>query len=140
MDHSTLKSYTTHLLEIRRLEIRKKQLEAELRAVSLSSPGFEVAEGQNPNRNNKGISPKEIATATRINQISKLIGARSLLIQEVEEFLSFCDLENRAIFTMRFVAGFSFNSVEFRTGVSRKTFSRRVEAWLEKYNEIRDYR
>ena len=62
------------------------------------------------------------------------------MIQEVEEFLSFCDLENREIFTMRFVAGFSFNSVEFRTGVSRKTFSRRVEAWLEKYNEIRDYR
>lgn len=140
MDHSTLKSYSKNILEIRRLEKRKKLLEIELRTVTLSSPRFEVAEGQNPNRNNAGIGYREIQIATRINQIEKLIDARALLNAEVEEFLLFCDKENREIFTMRFIAGFSFNSVEFRTGVSRKTFARRVDTWLEKYNEIREYR
>lgn len=139
MDHSTLKSYSKNKLEIRRLKLSKVQLETELRAVSLSSPGFETVEGQNPNRNNKGISQRQIALANRINQIDKLISARKLLLDEVDEFLLFCDSETRKIFTMRFIEGFSFDSVEDYTAISRRSFSRRVDCWLEKYNETREY-
>lgn len=140
MDHSTLKSYSKNKLEIRRLEKRKKLLEIELRTFTLSSPGFEVTEGQNPNRNNAGIGYREIQIATRINQIDKLIDARALLNAEVEEFLLFCDEESRKIFSMRFIEGFSFESVEDHTAISRWSFNRIVDRWLEKYNEIREYR
>lgn len=124
-----------HVMEIRRLEFKKTLLEAELRGLSLISPSFEVVEGQNPNRNTSGIGNREIAVGNRINQVDKLIIARNLLLAEVENFLNFCDAENKKAFEMRFIQGFSFSTVERRTGIPYKTFSRRVDTWIEKYNE-----
>lgn len=121
-------------MEIRRLEFKKTQLESELRGLSLISPSFEVEEGQNPNRNTSGIGSREIAVGNRINQVEKLILARTLLLKEVDKFLNYCDEENKLAFEMRFIQGFSFSSVERQTGIPRRTFTRRVDTWIEKYN------
>ncbi|MDV7678443.1 MULTISPECIES: hypothetical protein [Erysipelothrix] len=134
MDAYTLKAYVSSKTEIENLKMRMKRLEFELRGMSIKSPSFEKMEGSNPNPNNRGINSRMIKLAERCNTIESLIKARRALLEEANNFFEFCETSDGVAFKMRYLEGFSFNTIERETGVSKRVFYRRLDYWLDQYN------
>ena len=136
MDSRTLETYKSINIEIKRLKMSRETLNSLLTELSLGSPSLAPVEGSNPNRNTNGISPKNIAVATRLNEVEGLIKARQEIINEVHRFLDFIedDLLSRAL-TMRYIEGFSWEVIQVDLAYPRTTIRYQFQRELQKYND-----
>lgn len=134
MDHVTLKSYPIHSLEIRRLKKVLIELKAESRGLSLTSPPFS-REGHNPNSSRRGISDAILRVEQQIFKVEDLITARQILIDEVVHFINcIVDEDIQCAFKMKFIEGFTYQAVHYKTGIQKRTFLRHLDREIEAFN------